>query len=255
MNDNRIKLIVSDLAGTVVDFGSCAPASVFVKLFSRAGITVTEEQCRKPMGMNKRDHIIEMIRMPGIAEQFDTAPDDAFIDDLYQKFIPLQLEVLADYTDAIEGAAEAVEELKSMDIKISFTTGYNREMTTIVLDGLAKQGLVPDCSFCSEDVPMGRPKPWMIFRSMETLDIFPPSSVIKIGDTVADIKSAINAGCVGVGAYATGNMLGMGREAYDALSDEERKAVLKSGRTTMLDAGADHVIPSVKDLPELVRSL
>lgn len=259
MAGNRITLVVSDLAGTVVDFGSCAPAGVFKEVFSREGITVTEAQCREPMGMNKRDHITVMTRMPGIAEQcidkYGKQPDDAFIDRLYTSFIPLQMEVISDYTDAIDGAAEAIENLRSMGIKISFTTGYNREMTALVLDALARQGLVPDISYCAEDVPMGRPKPWMIFRSMETLDIFPPSAVLKIGDTVADIQSGLNAGCISVGAYASGNMLGMGKDEFEKLVETDRDSLLEKGRKTMLAAGAGYVIPSVKDLPDLVGSL
>ena len=53
----QIKLVVADMAGTIVDYGSCAPAGVFVELFKRHKIDVTYQQAREPMGLQKRDHI------------------------------------------------------------------------------------------------------------------------------------------------------------------------------------------------------
>lgn len=259
MNTPQIKLVVSDLAGTVVDFGSCAPAAAFVELFAREGIAVTEEQCRTPMGRNKRDHIIAVTVMPGVIEQcaakYGGVPGPAVIDRLYDAFVPLQIEVLTSYTEAIDGAAAALEALKSRGVKVAFTTGYNREMTSIVLNALERQGMVPDCSFCSDDVPAGRPAPWMIFRAMEALGVYPPSSVLNVGDTFADIQSGLNAGAVSVGVYATGNLLGMGKARFDDLPEDERRTVVDNSRRNMIEAGANYVISSVAKLPDLIHSL
>ena len=64
MNDSapRIRLVIFDLAGTTIDFGSRAPAGVFVEVFAREGVTVADAEARVPMGMHKRDHIREMLR-------------------------------------------------------------------------------------------------------------------------------------------------------------------------------------------------
>jgi phosphonoacetaldehyde hydrolase len=37
----KIQLICSDMAGTTIDHGSCAPAGAFVELFRRNGVTAT----------------------------------------------------------------------------------------------------------------------------------------------------------------------------------------------------------------------
>jgi len=65
-------------------------------------------------------------------------------------------------------------------------------MLEIVLAGGAKQGFKPDFGCCAEDVPQGRPAPWMIFRSMEALGVFPPAAVLNIGDTLPDVESGHN---------------------------------------------------------------
>ena len=50
MAASQIRLVAFDLAGTTIDFGSRAPAGVFVELFARHGVTVSEAEVRGPMG-------------------------------------------------------------------------------------------------------------------------------------------------------------------------------------------------------------
>mgnify|MGYP003343989512 CR=1 FL=1 len=42
----KIKAVVFDWAGTIVDFGSLAPMGAFVQLFKRHGVAITIEQAR-----------------------------------------------------------------------------------------------------------------------------------------------------------------------------------------------------------------
>lgn len=63
-----IQLVIADLAGTTVDFGSCAPAGSFIELFARHKIDLSATEARGPMGMNKRDHIRTLMELPRISE-------------------------------------------------------------------------------------------------------------------------------------------------------------------------------------------
>ena len=45
----------------------------------------------------------------------------------------------------------------------------------------------------------GRPYPYMIFRNMEALELTSVDKVLKVGDTIADIKEGVNAGIDTVG--------------------------------------------------------
>src|SRR5262245_25603034 len=90
-----IRAVIFDWAGTVVDFGSMAPAAAFVRTFAGAGIAVTDEEVRRPMGLEKRDHLRALLAMPEIAERWRAvrghAPGDADLDELYAAFVPTQL--------------------------------------------------------------------------------------------------------------------------------------------------------------------
>ncbi|NCX98438.1 MAG: phosphonoacetaldehyde hydrolase [Planctomycetia bacterium] len=254
-----IRLVVADLAGTTVDFGSSAPTGVFVALFQRHGVTVTETEARGPMGTAKRDHIAALAALPTVAAAWRAAHGAGFtesdLDRLYAEFIPLQLEVLPDYGDLVPGTATAVSALRAMGVSVAVTSGYDTAMMKIVLDGAARQGFVPDAAVCASDVAAGRPAPWMIYRAMEACGVWPPAAVVAVGDTIADIEAAVNAGVRAVGVTATGNMLGLSRAAHDALPAAERAERLAVAAERMRAAGADAVIASVADLPDLLPKL
>ena len=55
-----------------------------------------------------------------------------------------------------------------------------------------------DCCVCMEDGPP-KPDPFPVLKACELLGIKPSPSVILVGDTPDDIRSAIAAGCRGVG--------------------------------------------------------
>ncbi len=122
----RLKAVVFDWAGTVVDFGSRAPMGVFVEAFARFGVDVTIAEARGPMGRPKWDHIRAMFDVPRIAaawaERHGAAPTDADVDRLYEVFVPLNEAVVADYADLVPGAAETVARLRARGLKIGSTT-------------------------------------------------------------------------------------------------------------------------------------
>ncbi len=254
-----IRLVVVDLAGTTVDYGSRAPAGVFVKVFEEAGVSVTLDEARGPMGMHKRAHIETMLSDPEIAARWVSAHGRRHtqkdIDALYERFVPLQLACLPEYSDLIPGTLDTLRWLEGRGIPVAATTGYSREMTDVVLRRAADQGFAPTVSVCGSEVTAGRPAPWMIFRSMEATGVFPPSSVAVVGDTIPDIESGRNAGAFVVGVTKTGNMLGLAEAEVNALPRAELECRLAKAEAALFEAGADAVMESIAELPQLLDSM
>jgi phosphonoacetaldehyde hydrolase len=246
-----VKAVILDLAGTVVDYGSCAPAFAFVELFARHNVQATAKQARAPMGLQKKDHIREMASIAEISEQLEKSLGRPWtekdIEALYQEFSPLQVDILPRYSKLIPGALKAVEFLKSQGVKIAATTGYNREMMDTVLKEASKQGFHPDSAVCASDVAGGRPAPWMIFRSMEILGVYPPEAVVKIGDTIPDIEDGLNAGAWSVGVTKTGNMLGLTEEEVSRLPLEDLAGRLREAERLMGQAGAHYTMDGIEN--------
>jgi phosphonatase-like hydrolase len=103
------------------------------------------------------------------------------------------------------GALEAFKFCREHSIKIALTTGFYRKVTDILLqqlgwlDGLDEERInrgnsVIDLSVCSEEVPKGRPAPFMIQKAMQVFGIADSTEVVNCGDTPSDLLSADAAG-------------------------------------------------------------
>ncbi len=257
--NNRIRCCIFDWAGTTVDYGCFAPLEVFVRVFEKRGITITEQEARAPMGMAKREHIRELCRIPRIASQwndrFGADPADSDVESLYADFEPMLFECLSGYSRPIDGVIETVSLLKQKGVKIGSTTGYTRAMMEIVAPEAARLGYSPDSLVTPDDVSEGRPAPWMIYRNCERLNIWPLSSVVKIGDTVADIKEGVNASVWSVGVIVGSSEMGLTKDAYDALCDAEKQQNRQRVRRVFSDAGASFVIDTIAELPDLIETI
>ena len=91
--------------------------------------------------------------------------------------------------------------LREQDVKICLNTGYNKDIQNLLIDKLGLLDCIDDY-ISSEEVDRGRPYPYMIERLMTRNNIDNPQEVIKIGDTIVDIKEGKNAGCKTVGVLS-----------------------------------------------------
>lgn len=256
---SKFKAVVFDWAGTMIDFGSFAPMGVFVKAFEKFGITASIEQARAPMGAPKWNHIRAMMDDADIATQWQAkyghAPTDADVDRVYEVFVPMNEEVVADYADLVPGAIDVVKYLRGKDIKIGSTTGYTRSIMERVLPVAAKQGYEPDNLICADDLPEGRPGPLGMYQCFVDLVAYPPAAVIKVDDTEPGIAEGVAAGCLTVGLALSGNFAGKTPEELAALSAEEVDALRTYATNKLKEAGADYVIDTVAGLPALMERL
>ncbi len=254
-----ISLVVFDWAGTTVDFGSCAPTAAFGQVFGRHGITVSDKISRGPMGANKRDHLIAMLNVPEVAARWKEVHgrdwNENDVDTMYHEFIPVQLEAIEQNSALVPNLLEVISKLRGKGILIGGTTGYFRQAADAVLGLAAKAGFAPDVNICADDVPQGRPAPWMIYRVMEQLGVYPPSTVVNVGDTIADIKAGLAAGCWSVGVCDSSSLTGLSFTQYQSLSAEERAERLRCTAEAFHEAGCHAVVNSISELPALIEKL
>ncbi|WP_020470073.1 phosphonoacetaldehyde hydrolase [Zavarzinella formosa] len=255
-----IKLVVFDWAGTTVDFGSYAPVVPFTQAMAKHGMTVTPAEVRGPMGLHKRDHLRLLMQLPASKKAFHHQHGrdwiEADVEKIYQQdLIPIQMAALEGHSELLPHVLDTVETLRTRGIKIGTSTGYFREAALVVFASAKKQGYVPDCNILPDDVPQARPAPWMIFRNMETLNVFPPTAVVKVGDTPSDMAEARNAGCWAIGVLATGSEVGVTKPEWQNASAAQRETWLKTAREKMMAAGAHDTIDTMEDLPEKIREL
>ncbi len=254
-----VKAAIFDWAGTIVDFGSRAPVQVFVDAFADFGIEVTVDEARGPMGLPKWDHIAAMGHVAHIAEAWHRRHGHAFgpadIDDVYRRFLPMQVETVARFADPIPGAVEAIAGLRQRGIAIGSTTGYSREVMEALLPAAERNGLKTDCVICAGDLADGRPGPLMCLQVMIDLNVWPAEACVKVDDTTPGIDEGLNAGMWTVGVVESGNAFGLSPEELAALPAAERQDRRSAAEAKFRADGAHYVIDSVAGLPPVIDDI
>lgn len=258
-NPAGVRAVLFDISGTVLDYGSRGPVVAFVELFARNGITITEDDARGPMGTHKKDHIWAMLQYPDVRQQWvqqnGLEATSADLDRLYAEFTPLQMEVLPRHCDVIPGVPEVVRQLRSRGIKIANTTGFDTGMMTDLIRLAGEGGYTPDLWVCPDLVGKGRPAPWMAFYAAKALDVYPLSSFVKVGDTLADVEEAHAAGMWAVSVLRHGNEVGLSRNAVEEMTEEALNERLGVARARLAARGPHYIIDSTADLLPVVDEI
>ncbi|HKW67279.1 MAG TPA: HAD hydrolase-like protein [Terriglobales bacterium] len=224
-----IRLVIFDVAGTITEDRDEVLAA-FRTALQNNGIEAEESHLREWKGASKREvirHFVE--RQPRVA----SGGTDARVKRIYEDFRGiLEGHYHRNGVSPIAGAQNTFDWLRNHDIRLATTTGFYRELNDLILQQAGWQRTF-NATICSDDVPVGRPAPFMIFRAMEAAKVLDVAQVINVGDTPLDLQAGSNAGVRGVVGVLTG--------AHSA----ER---LRQERHT-------HILGSIVELPDLVEKL
>ncbi len=221
-----ITLVVFDMAGTTIEDAGQVPAA-FEAVLSAHGLTVTDDELRAVRGASKREAIRLLVerQRPALLPQCD-AIFEAFRDHLSRLYREGGIAT-------IEGAADTFAWLRARGIKVALTTGFDRTITDLILQTVGWDRDTADAVVCGDDVPEGRPAPFLIYRAMEATGTHRARSVATVGDTALDLRAGDNAG-VGLNV--------------GVLSGAHRREQLER-------APHGHLLPSVAALPDLLLAI
>ena|ERR1035437_4442741 len=254
-----VRAVIFDISGTTLDYGSRGPVVAFVELFARHGVTVSEADARKPMGTHKKDHIWTIVTEPSISERgakVNGAPATrADLDKLYDEFTLLQMEVLPRHCDVIPGVPEVVKQLRCRGIKIANTTGFDTGMMGDLIRLAGEGGYTADLWVCPDQVGKGRPAPWMAHYAAKQLNVYPMSTFVKVGDTLADVEEAHAAGMWAVSVLRHGNEVGLSKDAVEKLSPADLEAAISGARARLAAKGPHYIIDGTADLIPVIDEI
>ena len=258
-NKNQLEAIIFDWAGTLVDFGSFAPTKVFVEAFTQFGIDITLEQARGPMGMGKWDHIRTLCNDPDISAKYVTRFGHVATNDdvttIYNYFLPLQAEKVAQYSALIPGAKSVVDGARVQGLKIASCSGYPRVILNRVIDVATQAGLTVDCHIASDEVKLARPGPGMALKCVVDLGIRDVAACVKVDDTAPGISEGHNAGMWTVALLLSGNAAGVEEHAFSQLSEPEKETLRNKAREELLPTKPHFLIDTVADLPAVLDQI
>ncbi|MGO2769176.1 phosphonoacetaldehyde hydrolase [Pseudomonas taetrolens] len=258
-NPSKLQAAILDWAGTVVDFGSFAPTQIFVEAFGEFDVQVSIEEARGPMGMGKWDHIRTLCDQPQITERykkvFGRAPTDDDVTAIYERFMPLQIEKIAEHSALIPGALDTIVALRAQGIKIGSCSGYPAQVMAKVVELAATNGYVADHVVATDEVPNGRPWPAQALANVIALGIDDVGACVKIDDTVPGILEGRRAGMWTVALVCSGNALGLTHAQYKALAPETLATERKRIHALFEGSRPHYLIDTISDLPEVIADI
>src|ERR1700753_2607350 len=123
----RLKAIIFDWAGTVVDFGSLCPIAAFQAAFKTKDINISAREIHRFMGVHKRDHIRALLSLPEVSANwranFGKASTNADVDTLYKIAEQKMVETVADLSHPTPFLKDALEAVHKMGLRIGSSTG------------------------------------------------------------------------------------------------------------------------------------
>ena len=96
-------------------------------------------------------------------------------------------------SEAFPARRKPFARLHARGLKVALTTGFDRYITETILGVLGWKAPAIDAVICGDDVPRGRPAPYLIFRAMEATDTVSVHRVACVGDTALDLQAGWNA--------------------------------------------------------------
>ncbi len=249
----RLKAIIFDWTGTAVDFGSKCAQEAIQAAFQAEGVVVTEQYLSQCHDVPASKEISAILALTEVTAQWQAShgrlPDDRNAVEISQRTEQHLLDHLTQAATPTPWLVQTLQLLKQRGLKI----GSSTDCTSRIMERLAllaaEKGFTPDFWVAADQVPQGRPWPWMIFKNLEYLQICPPALTVNVGDTIADVEAANNAGAWSVAVLESSRLVGRSQPALEALPAKNRKLILQQASHQLAQAGAHVVIKNLSELP------
>jgi len=186
-----IKMIVFDMAGTVIDENNVVYKTLW-EAIKASGYEFTLEQVLEDgAGKEKFQAIKDIIR------KRDENADHEILMTIFKNF---QSRLNNAYSNldikAQPGAERLFKELKQKGIHVVLNTGYDSATAQSILKKVGwKEGQQIDALITASDVTNNRPQPDMIELAKKKLGLNDTDQIAKVGDSIIDIEEGKNAKC------------------------------------------------------------
>ena len=217
-----IKMLVCDMAGTTINEGGIVYKTLYENIKNN-NIYIEENEIKDWYGINKTQVLQHFInRDPKFKN------DDTILPNLLKEF---KQNLIFNYSN--DGMIRLINpqlpqlfnSFREKNIKIALNSGFSVDIQETLIKNLKIDHFI-DGYISSEEVPHGRPEPYMIRNLMDRFNITDSKNVIKLGDSMNDVLEGINSGC---------------KDSIGVLSGAETKE-------NLIKVGATKILNSVMDL-------
>jgi phosphoglycolate phosphatase len=135
---------------------------------------------------------VERLTRRALIGQLNGEPDDALFEKAYPIFLDLYDKNVCERSCLYDGVREAIDFLKTQDVKIGCVTNKNAQFTLPILEKLGVKGDF-EIIVCGDTLDKKKPDPLPLLHAAEKLGVTPEQSLM-LGDSMSDVKAARAAG-------------------------------------------------------------
>lgn len=163
-----LKAVIFDMDGVLID-SEPLWRQAMIKGFSQAGMHLTEEDCRKTMGLRFHEVILHWIGYYNAAHLNPLK--------LEQQVMELLLELIESQGELINGIAEIIAFCKEKSIKMGLATSSSNLLMNAVLKKL-NLSVSLEVAISAEHLQYGKPHPEVFLLCAEKLKVQPKECVV-----------------------------------------------------------------------------
>jgi phosphonoacetaldehyde hydrolase len=204
---NKYSGVIFDLSGVLIDFGMHVPVMAICRAFNNHGIYIPEKNIRQNVGVNQEKHIQLLCNSNNCKNKFESIYTD------YQNELVV-LNSSSEFTAPINGAVKTTNLLRQLGYKIGITTFYNKNVFSLIDKSLKLNGIVYDSVVCHNEVILGKPEPFMLYKIINNLNL-PAGKCIKVGESQFNMIEGLNAKIDTINVIDSSNNMGIDEQIFD----------------------------------------
>ena len=244
---NKYSAVIFDLSGVLIDFGMHIPVIATSRAFKNYNIHIPEKNIRLNNFKNQEQYIKAMCNYNKCSNKFESIYTD-YLNEL------IILHNSPEFNQPINGANQTTNILKKLGYKIGITTFYNKNVFNVIDKSLKKNGIVYDAVVCNNEVLLGKPEPFMLYKISNKLNI-QPSKCIKVGESYLNIVEGKYAKIDTINVIDSSNSMAMDEQIFDdsceVIKNIKRNEVIEELMNYSLPK---YAIPTVADIGNILKN-
>ena len=244
---NKYNAVIFDLSGVLVDFGMHVPVIAASRVFRYHNIHVPEKNIRQNIWKNQEFYIKSQCNFNNVGNKFEMIYTD-YLNEL------VILNHSPEFNEPINGAVNTTNILRKLGYKIGITTFYNKNVFNVIDKSLKRNGLIYDAVVCNDEVLLGKPEPFMIYKITNRLNV-PTNKCIKVGESYLNIIEGKNAKIDIINILDSSNDMGMDEQIFD----DSCEVIKHCKRIDIIDNLMNYpmpkyIVPSIGDIGNVLKN-
>jgi len=264
-NYESINGIVMNWSGLFVDHGYVLTQKALTNTFVFFGINNFGNIILSDMiGLTTQDIVLSILNDKQIIskwiELYDRQPNIEDYRKIMNIYNNLMIRYMNDNFDIIDEVTQFNKWIHNSNTKLGIVTDHTKIVSDAIQSNLQKSNIKINkinSVITHNCVKNGsKPNPFMIFRCLEELKVFPAYTVIKIDNTVAGIQEGLNAGCwtVAVSKWSPyGNYTSLDEINNNSYQDIKKRTSL--AEETLKKSGAHFVIENIGQIHNVIAKI